>query len=107
MNEKLFNVAGIAFIIVAIFGFIGGWNSIDHDTYDTAKEVYEELWDNEYAEASFNAAKSLWITEVYNLITVVSIILFGGFVLLGIGTIIKYQREIALKLTTNENKEIA
>ncbi|MGG0891041.1 hypothetical protein [Cytobacillus horneckiae] len=57
--EKLLNTSGIIFIALGILVGIISWSTIDHETYKTASEVYDELWDNPYGESSFNAAKSI------------------------------------------------
>ncbi|MEX3710856.1 hypothetical protein ABFV99_00475 [Cytobacillus horneckiae] len=104
-TEKLLNTIGIIFVALGILGGIIGWSIIDHENYEIATEVYEELWDNPSAETSFYFTKSIWVSEVYSLISVALVSVIGGFILIGIGHIIKNQRELIGQLKVN--KEVA
>ena len=75
--EKVIGWFGIICIVGGIL--IGGYLffNVDKETYDTAKEVAEELWDNPYAAAELQGASALYYAEL----TFALSILFGGLVI--------------------------
>ncbi len=104
--EKLLRYAGMFLIVAAILGGIIGWASIDTEAYDSAKEVYEELYDNEFAEASYNAAHTVFISQISILITSVIGTLIGGLLVLGFGKMIEIQKLTVETLkNTNESPQ--
>ena len=92
--ERLLRNVGIFLIVVGILGGLIGWFSIDHETYKNAKETFEELSTNEFAEAAYNTAKSMWISQVSMVLTSVFASVIGGLVLMGFGKIIELQKRM-------------
>lgn len=92
--EKALRFIGIFLIVGGILGGIIGWFSIDHESYQTAKEVYEDLYDNEFAAASYNTAKNIWLSEVSVVLTSLFASVIGGLVLMGFGKMIELQKRM-------------
>jgi len=92
--------------ITIVLGVIGGsyiFSQIDWGSYKIAKEVADKLFDNEFAQQAFQAAHTVF----YSQISLGLSILFGGIVsglvLQGLGTII----ELLSKLVSNSTREKA
>lgn len=99
--EKLLRNAGLFLIGVGLLAGTFGWGSVDFENYKTAKEVYEELSTNEVAEASYQAAKTIFISEISLVIGSAIGCLIGGLVLMGLGRMLENQSEILEALNKN------
>jgi hypothetical protein len=106
IDGLLFTV-GIILILAGVIGGIAGWTSIDHESYQTAKEIYEDLYDNEIAEASYVSAKTIWISQVSLVLSSAIGAIIGGLLLLGIAKMIELQIVIANTLAKTEDKTAA
>lgn len=106
IDGLLFTV-GIILILAGVIGGIAGWTSIDHDSYKTAKEIYEKLYDNEIAEASYISAKTIWISQVSLVLSSAIGAIIGGLLLLGIAKMIELQTIMANVLSKTQDKTAA
>lgn len=100
-------MVGIILIIAGVIGGIAGWNSIDHESYQSAKKIFEELYDNEFAEASYISAKTIWISQVSMVLFSAIGAIIGGLLLLGIAKMIELQTLIANVLAKTADKTAA
>jgi putative effector of murein hydrolase len=98
-------IVGIAFIIAGVIGVFLGFATVDYDSYKQAKDISEELYDNEFAEASYNTAKSLYLSELSIVITSVIGSFIGGLVLLGFSQMLSTQQAILEATLTIQKKE--
>jgi hypothetical protein len=86
--STLLTYAGWALIAIGIIGGIITYSNVDKESYETAKEVFDELYDNEFAEASYINAKQIYLAEISNVITIVFAGIISGLVLIGLGRVI-------------------
>jgi hypothetical protein len=92
--EKMLRYAGILLIVVGIFAGTFGWSTVDFDSYNMAKEVYEDISDNEFAEASYISAKNIFLSELSMVLSLFIGSIIGGLLLLGLGRMLENQSEI-------------
>jgi type II secretory pathway component PulF len=81
----------IGWIVVALgilFGLIF-YGTIDKESYTQAKEIYEELDDNEFAKAEFVTEKTMYVAELTNAVIVLVGGIVGGLLIVGFGTLIE------------------
>ncbi|KZE67657.1 hypothetical protein AWM68_17950 [Fictibacillus phosphorivorans] len=86
--STLLTYAGWILISIGIIGGIITYSNVDKESYKTAKEVFDELYDNEFAEASYITAKQIYLSEISNVISITIGGIVSGLVLIGLGRII-------------------
>lgn len=96
--ENIFKYVGIALIAIGVIGGVIGWVNIDREDYKNAKEVNEELYNNEFAEASYTTAKSIYLSNVSVVIVPTIVLIIGGLLIMGLGKMIELQVRITEKL---------
>jgi hypothetical protein len=91
MGDKisiLLHYTGWALVAIGIIGSIIAYSNVDNESYETAKKVFDELYDNEFAEASYITAKQIYLAEMSNVISIAIGGIVSGLILLGLGRII-------------------
>jgi uncharacterized membrane protein SpoIIM required for sporulation len=74
--EKVLNFIGFILIVGGIIGGIVAFNQVDFESYELAKEVADELFTNEIAQAQYQVAQTIYISQLSLAISVI----FGGIV---------------------------
>lgn len=94
--EKILTVVGVLLIFSGLISGIYSFSKIDSKAYENAKEIFDKLPDNDFAEAAYNTTHQIYISEITYAVTV----LFGGIItgLLFIG----FARVIELLKEKNE-----
>lgn len=91
---------------VAVLGLLVGfiiYGNIDRESYNQAKEISEELYDNEIAQAELVAAKTVYTAELTNAFIVFVGGIIGGLLIVGFGTLIEQNARL-LELTRKQNE---
>ncbi|QNG60403.1 hypothetical protein H4O14_02430 [Bacillus sp. PAMC26568] len=96
--EKWLHYAGITLIAIGIIAGLSGIATMDNESYKSAKQVYEELPDNEIAAATYNAAKNIRLREISFILASLLGSVIGGLVLMGLSKMIMIQDKISDKL---------
>ena len=88
---------GWIFIIIGIIG--GGYvlSQIDYTSYKIASEVFSELSTNEFAEAKYVAAKTIFMSQLTFGISIIAGGIISGLSFLGFGTIIELLQKLVGK----------
>ena len=92
--EKILFYLGCLVIAVGVIGGIYQWASIDKDEYELMKSVYDEIPDNEYAEADFMFAESLHTAQVSTAFYTIIGSIIAGLLIIGFSTLISLVREL-------------
>jgi hypothetical protein len=100
--ENLLRYAGLVLIALGLIAGTFGWSTVDFDSYKIAKEVYDDISDNEIAEASYNSAKTIFLSEISLVLGSAIGSIIGGLVLMGLGRLIDNQSDILKALNTNK-----
>ncbi|MGG3622853.1 hypothetical protein ABES25_04730 [Bacillus gobiensis] len=82
-------------IILILGGIIGGFTIYDGDLVEeakTSKEVFDELYDNEYAEASYHANQTLSNGMMLSVVLAVGGGIVSGIFFFALATIINLLR---------------
>ena len=101
--EKSLHYCGVGLIILGLLGGLIAYLNIDKESYDMAKDIYEELYDNEYAEAEYNAAKTIYINQLSSVIVATLITCIGGLMIMGVSSLINNQKQMIQLLKENKN----
>jgi len=106
MLDKVLKVTGF---ILIILGAIGGTiilTNIDWDSYKIAKQVFDELYTNEFAEAKYIAAKQILFSQLSLAIGTVFSGVISGFLFLGLSEGLEWLRIINHNITAENKEEI-
>lgn len=93
---------------VLVFGLLAGFTifgNIDREAYTQSKEIAEDLYDNEFAQAEYTAAKSIYTAELSNAIVVLVGGIVGGLLIVGFGTLIEQNARL-LDATRKRNESL-
>lgn len=101
--EKSLYYCGVGLIILGLLGGLIAYFNIDKESYDMAKDIYEELYDNEFAEAEYNAAKTIYINQLSSVIVATLITCIGGLMIMGVSSLINNQKQMIQLLKENKN----
>jgi tetrahydromethanopterin S-methyltransferase subunit D len=93
--EKALNRFGIFLIVVGIFIGIFGWFGVDYETYSEAKKWADKVYADEEDEAIYQAAKTIWLSEVSNVIGGALGGIIFGLILMGLSKMLTIQQSIS------------
>ena len=104
--EKVLHYCGVGLIILGLLGGLIAYFSIDKESYDTAKEIYDELYDNEFAEAEYITAKTIYVNQLSSVIVTTLITSIGGLLIMGISSLISNQNQMIRLLKETKRSSV-
>jgi hypothetical protein len=93
--EKALHIGGIILIGLGIFIGLFGWFSVDFETYREAKEWAGKVYADEEDKAIYQAAKTIWLSEVSNVLGGALGGIIFGLILMGLSKMITIQQYIS------------
>jgi len=104
--EKVLKITGIILIILGAIGGIIILTNIDWDSYKIAKNVFDELYTNELAEAQYVVAKQVLFSQLSLAIGTMFSGVISGFLFLGLSEGLGWLKKINHNVyITAKNKE--
>ena len=101
--EKSLYYCGMGLIVLGLLGGLIAYFNIDKESYDMAKEIYEELYDNQFAEAKYNASKTIYVNQLSSVLVTTLITCIGGLLTMGVSTLISNQKQMIQLLRDNKD----
>lgn len=94
--EKWLHNIGVSLIVLGLVSAFVGLFSLDsYSNYKDAKEVYDNISDNEYAVEQYIQARDIWMGQITLYVGSLFINIIAGLLLMGLGKMITLQEKIA------------
>lgn len=91
--DKLLFGFGILLVIAGVIGGIINFSNVDFEGYKMAKEVADELYDNEYAQAELATASAMYNAQLSYAVYTLFGGIIGGLLLVGFGRLLELANE--------------